>query len=244
MSNTILTSELTANNFAKLLDDSSEIDGKTKQIIQLKLIEYTNKLQLLKDNKAFNNWSKFIYQQVYKYSIYYHNNTEFVPDILKKLWNKLNNYRKDKWTNDEYTDNYPYMLLLFDYSISDCDIIFRSYKNYMEETDFYLQFKLITIRLFLSNYMNNLYLLSYLIDRVIFYMQRRLLKICKKCTEIRHNIIKLFTIYKDNKDDNSNLYFMNILKKLLYYDKHGGLLSLNVTFDNKKHIKYIEKVEY
>jgi hypothetical protein len=89
--------------------------------------------------------------------------------------------------------------------------------------------------------LDNEYLLNYIVENIIFYMQRRIITICKTSKEIRRKIVKILMTYKENANENANLYVINIIKKLVYYDKHGGLISLKVNFNDKLQIKYIEK---
>jgi hypothetical protein len=236
-----LNQELPASVFVKVITNSTELDKKTKQFIMSKLLEVESNIEKNKNKKAFENWSNFIKKEVTKYVLYYHNYENIIPRYLEKIWNKVSYNRKQKWINLDYTDNYPYMLLLFDYSTSDCDIIYQSYKSYMEERDFYTQFRLVTAKLFMSLSLENEYLLSYIVDNIIFYMQRRVITMCKMSKEIRRKIIKIFMTYRENANEDSNLYFINLIKKLVYYDKCGGILSLNVHFNDKLQIKYIEK---
>jgi hypothetical protein len=236
--------ELPAEVFVSYIMKTDCLDDKSKQIIQSKLIECEMLISKNNNELSFNNWSNFINAKISKYTIYYHNYVELVPRLLSRIWNKLTDKRKELWIDDEYTDNYPYILILFDYTESECDIIHRSYNSYMEEREFYLQFNLIISRLILTLSKDNLYLLSYLFDDIIIHMQRRIIKMCKSSKEIRHKIIKLLVAYKQNACENAKIYTINLLKKLVYYDRHGGLISLNVTFNEKQQIKYIEKVQY
>ena len=236
--------ELPAEVFVSYIMKTDCLDDKSKQIIQSKLIECEMLISKNNNELSFNNWSNFINAKISKYTIYYHNYIELVPRLLSRIWNKLTDKRKELWIDDEYTDNYPYILILFDYTESECDIIHRSYNSYMEEREFYTQFTLIITKMIMELSLDNQYLLSYIVNNVLIYMQRRIIKICKSLKEIRKKIIKMFVIYKENATDDSNMYFINTLKKLIYYDKFGGLISLNVSFNDKQQIKYIEKIQY
>jgi len=230
--------ELTGSIFNKILINSNELDDKSKQFIYSKFIELnSNHLKNIQET-AFNNWSCFINKSITNYAIYYYNYSKLVPRLLKQIWNKLSEKQQNKWSNIDYTDNYPYILLLFDYSINDCDILYRSFNSYMEDNEFYMQFNIITARLFMSLNLDNEYLLSYIVENIIFYMQRRILTMCKSSKEIRHKIIKLLVAYKQNAYENGKIYTTNLLKKLVYYDRHGGLLVFKTTFNEKLQIKY------
>jgi hypothetical protein len=235
-----MNKQLSATVFVNYINKSSDIDEKSKQIIKSKLIECETLISKNKNIKAFNNWSNLINKEVSKYAIYYYNYEPLVPCLLNKIWDKLTDERKDRWYNSNYTDNYPYILLLFDYSINECDLIYKSYKCYMEEREFYLEFNLLISKIIILLSLDNKYLLSYIVENILIHIQRRIIKICKTFKEIRKKIIEIFMTYKEEVSEDTNLYFINILKKLVYYDRHGGLISLNVSFNNRNQIKIIE----
>jgi hypothetical protein len=241
MSNLFLNNELPAKIFVDWLSKSNDLDDKTKSILQLKLIEIEHTIDQNKNKVAFNNWSNFTTNKISKYAIYYHNYEALVPRLLNKIWDKLSDERKELWINKEYTDNYPYVLLLFDYTVNECDIIHKSFNCYMEERAFYLEFNLIISKLILNLSIDNEYLLSYIIENIIIHMQRRIIKMSKISKEIRRKIIKILVSYKQNTGTTAKIYTTNLLKKLVYYDRFGGLISLNVTFNEQKQIQYFEK---
>jgi hypothetical protein len=241
MCDLIVNNQLPAKMFIEFISKSTELDDYSKIIIQKSFIEIENTIIKNKNRIAFNNWSKFITDKITKFALYYYNYEALVPRLLNKIWDKLSDDRKEKWINVDYTDNYPYLLILYDYTVSDCDIIYQSYKSYMEEKQFYLQFNLIITTLLMRCSLNNEYLLSYIVENIIIHMQRRIIKLCKSSVDIRKKIIKILIIYKENGNQNIKSYLMNTLKKITYYDKFGGLISLNVTFNDKNQIKYYEK---
>jgi hypothetical protein len=221
--------------FIDVISKSPELE------FQKSFIEIENTIIKNKNRMAFNNWSKFITDKITTFALYYYNYEALVPRFLNKIWEKLSDDRKDKWINEDYTDNYPYLLILYDYSVNDCDIIYQSYKSYMEERQFYLQFNLVITTLLMRCSLNNEYLLSYIVENIIIHMQRRIIKLCKSSVDIRKKIIKILITYKENGTQNIKSYLMNTFKKITYYDKFGGLISLNVTFNDKNQIKYYEK---
>jgi hypothetical protein len=230
---------LSAREFVNYITNTTDLDDKTKIVIQSKLCEIENLIIKNKNDQSFNNWSSYINSDVLKYVIYYHNYDRLVPRFLNKIWDNLTDERKEKWVNKEYTDNYPYVLLLFDYSASECDIIYQSYKSYMQDKNFYLGFGLIISKLIILLSLNNEYLLSYLVENIIINIQRIIIKMCKSSKILREKMIKIFQTYKENVNENNKLYFINTLKKLMYYDKFDETIKSNVKFNDKNQIKYI-----
>ena len=180
-----MNKQLPATAFVNYICKSSDIDEQSKQIIQSKLIECEMLISKNKNIKAFNNWSNFMNKEISKYAVYYYNHKPLVPRLLNKIWDKLSDDRKDKWYNSNYNDKYPYILLLFDYSIKECDVIYKSYKCYMEDREFYLEFNFLISKLIILLSLDNKYLLSYIVENILIHIQSRIIKMCKTFKEIR-----------------------------------------------------------